>query len=69
MSVEDLWDNHPCVLQWVASSIHGRATLQANISLSSFINVTLTFWVSLILIAIVLCHRIYHYTPFSLTFH
>lgn len=40
MSVEDLWDNHLCVLQWVASSVHGRATLQANICLSSFINVS-----------------------------
>lgn len=39
MSVDCL-DNHPCVLQWLASSIRGRAILQANICLSSFTNVS-----------------------------
>lgn len=40
MPVEDLWNNHPCVLQWVASSVCGRATVQANFCLSSFTNVS-----------------------------
>lgn len=40
MSVEDLWDNHPCVLQWVAFAVHGRTTPQVHICLSSFTNVS-----------------------------